>query len=862
MKKITLIILILFSFSAFATHNRAGEITFKHVSGFTYEITVITYVKESSPAERPNLEIYWGDGTTLDSIPRISSISLGNDIEKNIYKENHTYPGASPLPYIIRIEDPNRNAGVINVPNSVNTVFYIQTELLINPFVGVNNSPTLLNPPIDNACVGKVYVHNPGAYDADGDSLYYTIHESLQVGGQPIANYTFPQASNSIYVNPTTGDLIWDSPMQLGEYNVAILIEEFRNGIKIGSILRDMQITVAACSNNPPIISGATDTCIVEGDTLNMNFNAFDPDGNIVDFSATGGPLFSGTNPAIFSTSFPSSNVDGNLFWIPQCSDIQKNKYLVSFKATDNGDPNLVDFHSLFIKVIAPAPKNLSATVLTNAIKLTWSKVGCSQAVKYKIYRKQGASGWSPAYCETGVPAYTGYQYLGETNSVNDTTYTDNNNGLGLISGAVYCYRVIAVYPDGSESKASEEVCDQLKKDVPIITNVSVNTTSTNTGQMYIAWSKPTEFDTAVFKGPFRYLIYQGQNSNNLSLIDSTATINDTTYINNNINTQSNQYFYRVDIYNLTGGSRDLMGKSTVASSSYLNLIPSDNQVTLQWKENVPWTNTQHVIYRQNTTTLLFDSIDVTSNNTYVDTGLVNGSTYCYKVKSIGGYTSSELIYPIINYSQENCSTPVDNVLPCPPKLNVEPNCELQENKLIWQSDLSGCANDVLSYKIYKKDTINATFYLLTTIDDPTDTSYLHTNISSIAGCYLITSIDSVGNESLVSDTICVDNCPTYELPNVFTPGSDGKNDFFRPFPYQYVESVSIQIYNRWGNLVFETTNPDILWDGKNQKNNKLCSDGTYFYVCTVNEIYLEGIKPRVLKGFIQILSNKGGNGF
>ena len=315
MKRIFYILLFLISLPTFATHNRAGEITFKHVSGFTYEVTVVTYVKESSPAERPNLEIFWGDGTSLDSIPRIESISLGNDIEKNIYKDRHTYPGASPLPYTIRIEDPNRNAGVINVPNSVNIVFYLETKIYINPFLGVNNSPELLNPPIDNACVGKVYVHNPGAYDVDGDSLYYSLQPSLQTGGQPIPGYVFPQASSSLSVNPVTGDLIWDSPTQLGEYNVAILIEEFRGGIKIGAILRDLQITVAACSNNPPIITGTQDTCIVVGDTLNMNFNAFDPDGNNVVFSATGGPLFSGVNAASFNTTAISSDVDaGRVF--------------------------------------------------------------------------------------------------------------------------------------------------------------------------------------------------------------------------------------------------------------------------------------------------------------------------------------------------------------------------------------------------------------------------------------------------------------------------------------------------------------------------------------------------------------------
>jgi gliding motility-associated-like protein len=79
----------------------------------------------------------------------------------------------------------------------------------------------------------------------------------------------------------------------------------------------------------------------------------------------------------------------------------------------------------------------------------------------------------------------------------------------------------------------------------------------------------------------------------------------------------------------------------------------------------------------------------------------------------------------------------------------------------------------------------------------------------------------------------------------------------FKPFPYRYVESVEMKIFNRWGNLVFETTNPDIMWNGKNQKGGAMSSDGVYFYVCTINEKYLEGIRSRLLKGFVHLLRNK-----
>ncbi len=883
-KKILYIIFFLIAANAFATHNRAGEITFRHISGLTYEITVETYVKGSVPTpngevDRPKLEINWGDGSPLDSIPRINGdgTAITFTLKKCTYVAQHTYPAPAPFPYVISVEDPNRNQGIYNVPNSVNVPFYIETQLYINPFSGINNSPVLNNPPIDNACVGSVYIHNPGAVDSDGDSLYYSLQSSFGAGGQPIANYQYPLASNFIIIDPLTGDLIWDSPTTQGEYNVAILIEEFRNGFRIGSVLRDMQITVVGGCPPPPDITGITDTCIIAGDTLDFNYLASGP--SSITLTSTGIP-YSINNPAFFQQPFIGSSTFGNFYWETQCNHVRNSPYFISVKGIDTSPYNLADFHTTTITVIGPKPENLAAIVQANNINLIWNKTRCGQVVSYKVYRKLGPSGWSPGPCETGIPPSAGFQLIATTGSINDTTFSDNNNGIGLVPGEDYCYRIVACYPDGAESIASDEVCDQLKKDVPIMTRVNVNTTSTTNGSIYVEWSKPTEHNTVQWAGPYRYLIYRGeQNSNNMVLIDSTASINDTMYLDTMLNTLDFQYFYRVDIYNLTGGSRDLMGFSAVASSVYLNITPSDNRLTLTWDEFVPWTNSQHVIYRQNPATLIFDSLDITSNTSYIDSGLVNLSTYCYKVKSIGRYSSPGTIDPIENFSQENCGQPVDNVVPCPPSLCVEINCQQQQSLLNWVNQNPGCADDVIQFNIYKKDSLNGEYQLITNIPNGTEASYLYDNEKSMVGCYVITGIDSAGNESLFSDSVCIDNpngacagnngcvfisnesdqsdCYIYSLPNVFTPGEDGLNDVFQPFPYRFVESVDMQIFNRWGNLVYWTSDPNILWDGTEQDSEKPCVDGTYFYTCTVNEECLEGTNPRKIKGFITLLRTK-----
>ncbi len=70
------------------------------------------------------------------------------------------------------------------------------------------------------------------------------------------------------------------------------------------------------------------------------------------------------------------------------------------------------------------------------------------------------------------------------------------------------------------------------------------------------------------------------------------------------------------------------------------------------------------------------------------------------------------------------------------------------------------------------------------------------------------------------------------------------------------MESIDLKIYNRWGQKMFGTTDPDILWDGTNNATKRDCTDGVYYYVCTVNEIRLQGIVPRDLHGFIHLLRN------
>ena len=113
-----------------------------------------------------------------------------------------------------------------------------------------------------------------------------------------------------------------------------------------------------------------------------------------------------------------------------------------------------------------------------------------------------------------------------------------------------------------------------------------------------------------------------------------------------------------------------------------------------------------------------------------------------------------------------------------------------------------------------------------------------------------------------MSDTVCVENCPIYELPNIFTPnpnGGDGHNDTFHPiYPYRHIDHVEFQVFNRWGQQIFYTEDPELGWDGKHKDNSLMVPDGTYFYVCNVYAITLQGVEVFVkLHGNITLIREK-----
>jgi len=851
----------------FGTHNRAGEITYEQISALKFRVTIITFTNSApNAADRPELEIQWGDNTS-SVLPRIEEILLPDYYKRNKYIGEHTYPG--PGQYTIVVEDPNRNAGVQNIPNSVTVPFSIKTTMLISPDLGVNNTPILLNPPVDKAALDQIFIHNPAAFDIDGDSISYKLTKCTGQNGEFITGYTFPPASNSFYVDEVTGDLIWDAPVSTGIFNVAILIEEWRSGIRIGRIVRDMQIEVYDAENSPPVINDIPDKCLMATDYLEFTVTATDPDDDPVNLSASSG-AFEVLNPAFFIDQNPIEGAEGIFYWNSNCINVRKQPYLVVFKAEDqNEELNLVDIKNMNIKVIAPPPLITSIEPSYNSINLEWKpNDSCvfnegNVLSGYKIFRSNAPVVYNYSPCQPGIPDGLGYQVISLINDKDSLSLIDDNFGTGLPQGFEYGYRVVAFFEDDAQSFPSNEASTELYNAVPEITNLSVIVGDEDLGEIFLEWQQPIEIDTLSI--PLIYKVFRSTTSNGSDsllidsmIIDSIDPGSQLFIIDDSLNTIEFPYYYIVHFYS----DNNYIGPSSLASTIYGNAKPADNQLELSIECNVPWQIDYYEVLRQKQDNdTAYDTLGLTFSNSFLDLNLVNGNTYCYKFIAHGGFVINNFPLEITSISHLVCGVPVDIVAPCPPRLTVTSDCELFTNQLIWEYDYTLCDDDVVDYHIYYTPLTDYPASFIHSTDDAFTTNYSHEPEDRLGGCYYVTAVDSFDNESRSSNRVCIDICEFYEVPNVFSPGNDDINEFFVPLTSadvieRYVDRVDVKIYNRWGNLVFQTDELLIKWDGKSM-NNDLVSTGVYYYVIDVYEKRITGTEPRYIYGFIHVFTTQ-----
>lgn len=212
-------------------------------------------------------------------------------------------------------------------------------------------------------------------------------------------------------------------------------------------------------------------------------------------------------------------------------------------------------------------------------------------------------------------------------------------------------------------------------------------------------------------------------------------------------------------------------------------------------------------------------STGITGSNPGITAPLMTTTTY-----TVTGTSSSCSGSASVTVHVDNFQGDFSISYPIPEDITTVHYTDLTSGSVAWLWDLGGGSSS--------------------TIQNPT-TTY------NTPGIYSITLIVTNMNDCIDTIVKSIEIYPKLEIliPNVFTPNGDGFNDVFGPVMSGF-KSFHMEIYNRWGKMVFVTDDYEVLWDGI--INNTLASDGVYFYVITVG---LFGLDDYVANGTVTLFS-------
>lgn len=453
---IALLALSMWCSSASATHGMGADITYQCLAPNQYQVT-LTFFRDCAgitPAATEYLSVssltcgvntslvLTQVGTAVDVTPLCPSqvsACAGGAGASNFGIEQYTYSGLLTLPsgcgsdWELGWKNCCRNFAISTLNGPGNQSMYVGAQL-DNTLTPCNSSPVFTNIPTPIVCVNQPVVYNHGITDPDGDSLVFSLGPCQQDFGIPVSYTTGFSAttpllsSTGVTIDPLTGSITF-TPNQLQIGVICVLVEEYRNGVKIGETMRDMQFSVTNCTNTPPVASGVNgnagvfdlDFCVGANNCFDILMTDVDLD-NISAFwnQAIPGGTFTVNNNG---TQAPT----GTFCWTPTTADIGSHFFTVTVE-DDNCPLQGAATYAFTINVV---PSIYNITVSPDVSICQGQSVGLTASAP-------GASGytWTPAI---GLNTTTG-------SSVTASPLVPT------------IYSVSAIFPDGCGAQAAVTV--------------------------------------------------------------------------------------------------------------------------------------------------------------------------------------------------------------------------------------------------------------------------------------------------------------------------------------------------------------------------------------------------------------------
>lgn len=415
---VCLFLLIFFPRLSVATHLMGGSLTYLYqgMSGpdYQYRVTLKIYrycdatgggtapldfsmmlgIYDQDPLN-PNDDKWWNRTEILNMVSSgfITPPSPGVNcpfnttvcVEEGIYEADILLP-PSAGGYHLLVERCCRNGNIVNLasPGSFGQTYYG----FIPPAPIVNSSPQFSDVPVPYICAGDQVTIVNNAWDPDGDSLVYSFeipYSGYSGAGNAVPD---PQIDNNPYgwpipgaiynpgysllspfgagglslIDSYTGLTTYTIPNQ-GFFVVVVEIKEYRNGMLIAAVRRDLQLIAIPCPVNVvPVLSnaggaGQVNFTITEGQTLCFPVAFSDPDGDSLFLTSTGN-IFNGTltnPPAVLPAANGDGFVTSQFCWSTDCGMASAAPYQFVASVMDNGCPPKT-INQIYSIVVNPSP--------------------------------------------------------------------------------------------------------------------------------------------------------------------------------------------------------------------------------------------------------------------------------------------------------------------------------------------------------------------------------------------------------------------------------------------------------------------------------------------------------------------------
>lgn len=455
-------LMLILPYSSNATHIYGADLFYTHISGNTYRVTLNVYGDCSGGAfpalSSATAQVIVFNGTNTYTTLTLTGQSPTNGVEVTPVcpsQINNTkcssltnpWPGVKKFVYAANVTlnttsanwrfrftgnmgtttSAGRSTNITNISSGTSGTI-MELEATLNNTNGPNSSPTYTTIPTPFFCINKAGSYNPGTVDANNDSLTYALVAGL-VGSGTVTYLTgysatapLAVATGSFSFNTQTGQLNF-TPNLVQQSLVVNKVSEYKNGVLVGSSMREMTFVVLNnCNNNPPggkITNNNTGKVDTGGTVINVcqsagpvtfNINATDLDTDVINVVVSGLPVGATFNISSNNTISPTGVFSWNVSSIP----VGAYNFFITY--TDEGCP--LASKQTIAYTINVLPKPTVAIAITAPATCTKKAIfTMTPSVAPSPWRLQVLQGTTQVHNFTNV---TGVQ----TDSLSPGTYT------------------------------------------------------------------------------------------------------------------------------------------------------------------------------------------------------------------------------------------------------------------------------------------------------------------------------------------------------------------------------------------------------------------------------------------------------